>query len=248
MKWVKGFYTKQYEWMDLNDEDMLEAENERLNHLENFSDEPVQSILELGGGKGYFAVAAAKKGYDVTVIELTENAVAHIHKLAKTHNVTEKITVIHGDFYQIELPDQFDAVCYWDSFGIGTDADQQRLLKRIRQWLKRDGSAFIDIYTPWFWAGASGQSMSFANGIQRAYGFDAVNCRMLDSWWEVDQAQGKVMQSLRCYSPADLQLLMSGLNLNVVHYEPGGAMDYDAGQYIEKAPLHKAMAYLAVIK
>lgn len=248
MNWVKEFYTKQYEWMDLNDEDMLKAENERLNHLEKFSDRPVQSVLELGSGKGYFAVAAAKKGYDVTVIELTENAVAHIHKLAKVHHVTEKITVIQGDFYQAELPDQFDAVCYWDSFGIGTDADQLRLLKRIRQWLKPDGTAFIDIYTPWFWAGAAGQSMSFANGIQREYGFDAEGCRMLDSWWEKGTEQDQVMQSLRCYSPADFQLLMKGLDFETVHFEPGGTMDYAAGQYIEKAPLHKAMSYLAVMK
>ncbi|AJD92920.1 N-methyl-transferase-related protein [Jeotgalibacillus malaysiensis] len=246
MKWVKDFYTKQYDWMDLNDEEMLRAENERLHHLESFSDKAVQSILELGGGKGYFAVAAALKGYEVTVIELTGNGVAHIHKLAKQCHVAEKITVIQGDFYQADLPDQFDIVCYWDSFGIGTDTDQQRLLKRIRQWLKSGGAAFIDIYTPWFWAGAAGQSMTFGNGVQRAYDFDAENCRMLDSWWEKDQDH--VTQSLRCYSPADLKLLLSGTNLESIHFESGGAMDYDAGQYIEKAPLHKAMSYLAVIK
>ncbi len=56
------------------------------------------------------------------------------------------------------------------------------------------------------------------------------------------------MQSLRCYSPADLQLLMNRLDLETVHIEPGGTMDYAEGQYIEKAPLHKAMSYLAVIK
>ena len=168
--------------------------------------------------------------------------------MAKQCHVAEKITVIQGDFYQADLPDQFDVVCYWDSFGIGTDTDQQRLLKRIRQWLKSGGTAFIDIYTPWFWAGAAGQSMSFGNGIQREYGFDAEGCRMLDSWWEKGREQDQVMQSLRCYSPADLQLLMNGLDLETFNIEPGGTMDYAEGQYIEKAPLHKAMSSLAVIK
>lgn len=248
MEWVKDFYTKQYEWMNINDEDMLQAEEERLQHLEQFAGRSVRKILELGGGKGYFAVAVARKGYDVTMIELTENAAAYTRKLAKEYGVSEKITVIQGDFYETALPEQFDAVCYWDSFGIGTDADQQRLLKRIRDWLKPDGTALIDIYTPWFWAKAAGQRMELGSGMIRAYDFDAHNCRMLDAWWEQGHEESKVIQSLRCYSPADLKLLLSGMDIEISHCEPGGAMDYDAWQYHKKVPLGEAMGYLAILK
>ncbi|MDZ5710709.1 SAM-dependent methyltransferase [Jeotgalibacillus haloalkalitolerans] len=248
MEWIKDFYTKQYEWMNINDEDMLKAEEKRLQHIEQFAGKSARTILELGGGKGYFAVAAAKKGYDVTVIELAENAAAYTQQLAKAYGVSENITVIQGDFYETAITGQFDAVCYWDGFGIGTDADQQRLLKRIREWLKPDGTAFIDIYTPWFWAKAAGQRMELGSGIKRAYDFDAYNCRMLDAWWEQDHEEEKVVQSLRCYSPADLLLLLNGLDLEVIHCESGGAMDYEAWKYHEKVSLGDAMGYLAVLK
>ncbi|MFN5457566.1 MAG: hypothetical protein ACK5BX_41150, partial [Bradyrhizobium sp.] len=33
--------------------------------------------------------------------------------------------------YTIELAGRFDVVCYWDGFGIGSDADHRRLLRRI---------------------------------------------------------------------------------------------------------------------
>lgn len=40
---------------------------------------------------------------------------------------------------------------YIDGFGIGEDADQLRILKRINGWLNEDGYALRDIYEPNYW-------------------------------------------------------------------------------------------------
>jgi hypothetical protein len=41
------------------------------------------------------------------------------------------LRAIEGDFYETEPPGKFDVVAYFDGFGIGTDEDQRRLLRRI---------------------------------------------------------------------------------------------------------------------
>ena len=63
----------------------------------------------------------------------------------------------HADFYSFEAAERFDVVCYWNGFGIGTDADQRRLLWLIReQWLAAGGRAVIDVANPLVWAGWAG--------------------------------------------------------------------------------------------
>ena len=50
---------------------------------------------------------------------------------------------------------------------------------------------------------------------------------------------------MRCYAPADLQLLLEGTGLALAAIEPGGAVDYEREVWIERAPLGRAMQYLA---
>lgn len=223
--------------MDTLRDDLLEK-------LKRFGESPGKKILELGGGGGQFAVFAAKNGYDVTVIELVPEAVAHIYKLTEEHKVSDNVHIIQGDFYQVDLIDEFDVVCYWDGFGIGADQDQQRLLNRVSTWMKPSGIALIDIYTPWYWAKVAGQEMHFGS-ITRHYDFDANECRMIDLWSPDAKKGDEIQQSLRCYSPADLRLLMKDLDLNLVDCEPGGEMDYEKMQYRSQVPLNKAMTFVA---
>lgn len=245
MKWVKEFYDKQFIWSKPNF-DMEMLEDSLLDKVEQFSDRPTK-ILELGGGNGRFAVTAAKRGYEVTVIELAPSCVEHIYKLAEKYNIGSNLHVIHGDFYQVDLEEQFDIVCYWDGFGVGSDTDQLTLLNRISNWLKTDGVALIDIYTPWYWAKVAGQEMQFGN-ISRIYDFDANECRMLDTWWLDDEKKNQITQSLRCYSPADLRLLLRDTDLQLVHSEPGGAMDYENWEYTHQVTLGKAMTFMAKLQ
>ncbi|WP_419893362.1 SAM-dependent methyltransferase [Oceanobacillus kimchii] len=246
MEWVRGFYEKQYSLWEVSDTEELESQQKLLNKLKKYTPSSCKKILELGGGRGYFAVAAAKLGYEVTVIELAENAVHYIYQLAKQEGVLSKITIIHENFYKTELTEHFDVVCYWDGFGIGDDQEQQVLLKRIHRWLRPGGKVLIDIYTPWYWAKISVRAMQIEKGLFRKYDFDAINCRMIDSWWKEGRETEKVTQSLRCYSPADLELLISDIPLTLTQCEPGGEMNYDRYIYIESVSLARAMSYLAI--
>jgi hypothetical protein len=131
---------------------------------------------------------------------------------------------------------------YWDGFGIGTDADQRRLLERIRGWLKPTGFVLIDIFTPWYWAEVAGARHEDTSWI-REYGFDGEGCRMLDTWWGKAEPKHRLTQSLRCYSPADLALLLEGTGLRTLRLESGGRFDQDSSTYAENVPLNRAMTY-----
>ena len=156
------------------------------------------------------------------------------------------MTALQGNFYEIALDGMFEVVCYWDGFGIGSDADQRRLLRRVRGWLSPGGHALIEVYTPWYWAQAAGRTMTIGRAV-RCYGFDGCGNRMLDTWWDVEDPACAVAQSLRCYAPADLELLLEGTGLHLVAVAPGGSYDAEAGRYEADAPLERAMSYVATL-
>lgn len=243
MDWVREFYTKQDAWLGVYSGPISDRDQQRVAALERLAGAGHKRILELGAAGGQTAAALADAGHDVTAIELVSTAAAHAREISTLQRVGS-VTVIEGDFYQVLLDDAFDVVCYWDGFGIGSDTDQRRLLIRIASWLAPDGCALIDINTPWYWAQAAGREMRF-DSVVRRYDFDAWGCRMLDRWWLAEAEDQAVTQSLRCYSPTDLELLLDCTGLQLDTLEPGGAMDYVAGRFQDHVPLGRAMQYLA---
>jgi len=231
MEWVKEFYDKQEKWTRCYTGPITEYHIDRVREVEKVVGSASKKILELGSGGGQFAVAASSRGHKVVAVELNNNLVEHGQELARLESTNLKF--IAGNFYDVFVEDKFDVVCYWDGFGIGSDTDQRMLLKRISNWLKPNGKAFIDIYTPWYWAYASGQKTIFQS-FERCYGFEPYECRMIDKWWPKDNESLAVKQSLRCYSPADLKMLMEGTELMVESIQPGGAMDYENMVFVEK--------------
>jgi hypothetical protein len=63
---------------------------------------------------------------------------------------------------------------------------------------------------------------------------------MTERMWRVGHEDDAVTQSLRCYSPADLRLLIEGTGLSVVDVEP-----FTDERYGQPCELADAMLYLA---
>ncbi|HSM25698.1 MAG TPA: hypothetical protein VK856_12605, partial [Anaerolineaceae bacterium] len=79
--------------------------------------------------------------------------------------------------------------------------------------------------------------------IVRKYDFDVEKCCMIDTWWHKNEPSKKTSQQLRCYSPADLKLLLNSIGLKMQEIYPGGAVNYETGEYLAEVPLHQAMTY-----
>jgi SAM-dependent methyltransferase len=244
--WVTDFYAKQYEWADWRRRWSEFDPNDRDLHVDAVTRHAGSAslrILELGSGTGTTAAALAVAGHDVVAIELLPELAAYTQELAGV--VTGgSLRAIAGDFYEIESPGTFDVVAYFDGFGIGSDEDQRRLLRRIVGWLVPDGCALIDVFVPWYWAGQAGNEEEFptGSGVRYLDGFDAAGCRMTERMWRLGHEDAGVIQSLRCYSPADLRLLLEGTGLSVIDVEP-----FTDETYGEPCELADAMLYLAVL-
>lgn len=200
------------------------------------------TLLELGAGGGQFAVTAAQAGLTVTALELRASAAGHARQLARQRGVP--LEVVQESFYTADLTGPFDLIVYWDGFGIGTDDEQRQLLRRVAGWLAPGGHAVLDVYTPWYWARHAGFTRRTETCTQ-VYGFDAPGCRMTDTYTGQDGVEHT--QSLRCYSPQDLSLLLTGTGLHLAAAEPGGQFDPAAGQWHPQAEWHRCMTFQAVL-
>jgi SAM-dependent methyltransferase len=153
------------------------------------------------------------------------------------------------DFYRVRLDGQFDVVCYWNGFGVGSDAEQRRLLRRIAtDWLRPGGVALIDVFNPFVWARWDGDEEHRTPDPDQGYeyelfdrtSFDPVRCTAIDTWWEAGRPDDEISQVLRCYTPADLALLLSGTGLRLATM----AMGEDGRRKL----LHEHHEYLAVLQ
>jgi len=244
MAWSSNFYHKQVLWGGVYLGEPTAWHRRRARWVQEVLGAPPRQVLELGAGGGQDAFALAKEGFDVVAVEREPLLMAHLRQQLTTHP-TPRIHLLEGDFYHIDLPkENFDGVCYWDGFGTGTDEDQRRLLRRVRTWLKPTGKALIDVFTPWH----AWQSAGYAEQVgqaRRRYAFDARACRWLDTW---KQGNEEIVQSLRCYSPADLILLLESTGLELIGLKPGGRRDYTNGRFFSEAPLEQAMWYTAILQ
>lgn len=249
MDWVKNFYSRTGQWWGPANNTIDERDRRRAEMARSIVGAESGTMLELGAGYGATAAAAAEAGFAVTAVEISDRV-----DYAREH---DRVRLIKADFYDVQLDRKFDVVCYWNGFGIGSDADQRRLLRRIStEWLGPGGHALIDISSPFVWAGWNGDTESrdpdpdhgYSYAVRELTEFDPVQCRAIDSWWEAGSPEDVITQTLRCYTPADLLLLLegTGLRLEYVHLD-GGRIDVDRPQPGLESLLHKQHEYLAVL-
>ena len=244
--WVADFYARQYEWADWRRRWSKFDPDDRDFHVDavtRHAGSQSLRILELGSGTGQTAAALAVAGHNVVAIELQDELAAYTQKLAAVVS-GGSLHAIAGDFYEIEPSGLFDIVAYFDGFGIGDDDDQRRLLRRIDGWLVAGGRALIDVFVPWYWRDRAGKEEEFpiGSGVYYLDGFDAGGSRMTERMWRVGHEDDGVTQSLRCYSPADLRLLLEGTGLSLLDIEP-----FTDETYAEPCELADAMLYLAAL-
>ncbi|GAB3979324.1 class I SAM-dependent methyltransferase [Plantactinospora veratri] len=222
MEWVRDFYTQTGRWWGEAEGRVRERDHRRVSLLHRYVGEGPLRVLELGAGYGTTALAAAQAGHDVTAVEISDRADRAAGLPADATPGT--LTVVKDDFYRVRLPGDFPAVCYWNGFGVGSDADQRRLLRRIAtEWLAPDGTALVDVMNPFVWARWDGDEEEkparpddgYPYAVSNRTAFDPVTCVAVDTWWESGSPDQQISQYLRCYTPADLMLLLEGTGLRL---------------------------------
>jgi SAM-dependent methyltransferase len=221
MDWIEPFYTTRSEWMGPTG--IFDSHRARAASIEKYCGTGKKRILELGAGAGGTAAAMVDLGHSVIAVELSPLRAAFARELAQEPRQGQ-LTIIEGDYYCLNFPEQFDLICHWDSFGMGSDADNRRLLQRMAaDWLAPGGSVLMDVFSPWWWTCQAGTVEQDDNrGLMRRYDFDPIGGRFLDQWWPIGDKSQLITQTVRCYTPADFILLVEGTGLAVELFAVAG--------------------------
>lgn len=240
LQWVKDFYTQAGIWWGDDPQDKG-THQERAAIIERLCDNGKKHILDLGAGSGRTAAHLADLGHSVVAIELNPTDAVYAKPLLKANRLGS-LEYLQADFYSVELTGKFDVITCWQVFGIGTDEDQRRLLQRMtHEWLVPGGCVILDVYHPlgpmrdagkeWHLDALEGVPGSVAM-IERCY-FDTAHSRWINEWQPVDHPEDSLAQSIRCYTPADLLLLLEGSGLCIKHLEiEGEVIDLHSEQIV----------------
>ncbi|MEL6445846.1 MAG: class I SAM-dependent methyltransferase [Bacteroidota bacterium] len=102
---------------------------------------PDAALLDVACGRGRHARLLAQRGYDVTGLDLSENAIATARKRAKQEGLSERVRFMVGDMRLPHFQQRFDGVVnLFTSFGYFADeADHARAVSAMAQALKPGG-------------------------------------------------------------------------------------------------------------
>lgn len=101
-------------------------------------------ILEACCGPGHMSLELARKGYEVTGVDVSGECIKIAKELAeKDENIKDKnkIRYVCGDIYDFEASETYDLIIFCNSLHHFGDLD--RLFKKIDSLLNRDGIIFV---------------------------------------------------------------------------------------------------------
>lgn len=249
MDWVQPFFDTVSEWWGRPKP--RQSDLERLAVATRFAPRQPMRVLELGAGGGTTTVVTAEAGHSVTAVELSPARVTFIRDLVRERDVENAVTVVQGDIHDVDAGGPFDCVMYWNGFGIGSDADQRRLLSRVHdEWLVPEGIFVLDVFSPFRWARVAGQRIERKAVVElvNTNDYDPVTSRFFDTWWPAGHEDEAVTQSARCYTPGDFELLLHHIGMEPV-YTMAQGVEFDRHRAGDRShPLWDAWSYTCVLK
>ena len=146
MSWYSDWFNSEYYLKVYSHRN--ESEAERLVQLivENVSLPINSSIIDMACGSGRHSIVFARKGYDVTAVDLSERLVTEAKMIAEKSKVN--IDFVLSDILEFKSDKKFDlALNLFTSFGyFESDDENFRLLLKAYELLNTDGYFVIDYF------------------------------------------------------------------------------------------------------
>ncbi|HKL75780.1 MAG TPA: methyltransferase domain-containing protein [Halanaerobiales bacterium] len=114
---------------------------------------PKSKVLDVGGGPGRYAIFLAKKGHDVTLLDLSKENIKLAKKKAEENNLELK-KYIHGNALKLEedVKEKFDTVlCMGPLYHLTDKNERKKVVNQCLKRLKKGGKlfvSFISAYAP----------------------------------------------------------------------------------------------------
>jgi len=202
-------------------------------------------VLDLGCALGYHSIELARRGYDVTGLELSEAFLEVARQRVEEAGVA--VNLVHGDMVHLTFAQEFDAVVLWgNTFGLFTDEGNFETLRGIARALKKGGLALIDMqnYTKlpdklekgWEFSREDKNLLFLTKGTK-----DVLRARFGFTVIAIDLASGKRHEmpfSWRLYLLPELKRLVAdgGLNLLGIYGDDPKVVDCKSRRRSEPLP------------
>lgn len=111
---------------------------------------PNSKILDMACGAGRHTVILARKGYDVTGVDLSENLLSIAKQISLNENLSANF--IHSDIREFNSDIKFDLILnLFTSFGyFETDSENFSILQKAYHLLKDGGSFVLDVFNSYY--------------------------------------------------------------------------------------------------
>jgi SAM-dependent methyltransferase len=102
------------------------------------------TVVDLGCGRGRHAIPLSRRGFRVTGVDISEKMLQMARERAFRENVS--VEWVREDMREFLRPEAFDAcLSLFTSFGYFVDEENEKVLRNVRQNLKRDGVLLLDL-------------------------------------------------------------------------------------------------------
>ncbi len=197
----------------LGEVDFIEKE---INHNKNFK------ILDIGCGTGRHAIELAKRGYNVTGIDLSESMIEKAKEKARISGLDVDLQV--ADARNLHFEDQFNLaimICEGAFPLMETDEMNFEILKNASRALNTDGKLIFTTLNglyPLYHSVKDFMDSNVVDGSSKENSFDIMTFRD-KSTFEVEDDNGnlKVLEcNERYYVPSEITWLLKSLNFNKI--------------------------------
>lgn len=132
-------------YIDLGSRKKSTIENTATWILDTQKEKGKLTILDLGCGPGLYAEIFAKKGHNVTGIDISKNSIEYAKKSAKDKKLD--ITYLNTNYLEVDLQsDNYDlVVLIYTDLGVLIPTERESLLKMIYRVLKKGGTFIFDV-------------------------------------------------------------------------------------------------------
>ncbi len=145
-EWFEDWFSTEeylYVYRHRNNDDAVDLFNLILKNIEI---EPGAKVLDLACGAGRHSILFAKKGYDVTSVDLSENLLNVARKSAE--ELMLNINIIKSDLRLLNLADRFQLIInLFTSFGyFEQDFENEKIIKIVEQQLNENAYFVLDFF------------------------------------------------------------------------------------------------------
>jgi SAM-dependent methyltransferase len=176
--------------------------------------EPGMRVLDVGCGPGRHSLALARRGADVTGVDIAPRFVELGNEAAQREGLSARFEV--GDAQELNFAAQFDAVISLCQGGFGLvgraadgSIDDLRVLEGIARALRHGGLLALSAFNAYFQV----RHLESFDHFDPATGVNTEQTELRD---ENGTVQPAVLRTA-CFTPLELRLLLERVGLNVVH-------------------------------